>query len=120
MTPAFRAALICALCLAAPGAALAQGWQRISGGDLVSALASRTLQLQDYGSGDTVISFRADGTMTFDDAPGMVANWRVDGERLCTTLPGQEEICGTVERDAATLRLIDESGNATILRYVDL
>lgn len=110
-----RALLLAVLVMVAQiGGAAAEGlWQPLSGGTLQGALAARTLVAAD----GRTLGFFQDGRLLLDGP--VWAGWRVDGSRLCTSLPAG---CAVVARHARglDLRLTWESGRIEVLRYVDL
>ncbi len=104
--------------LATPAAS--EIWLSLGDGQIGPALAARVVGYTD----GTVQDFKADGTSLFQSFWSLRHGfWKVEGGRYCSQWPPRDDwTCYRVEREdrGRALRFIDEAGQVTTGRYLDL
>jgi hypothetical protein len=97
-----------------PTLAVAEGWQRLEGDGITTALAARVLGYPD----GTLQDFFADGRTLYGESWG---RWEVRGDRYCSQWPPSDRwTCYGVEQSGLDIRFTDDAGVTTTGRYVDL
>jgi hypothetical protein len=108
-----KAALV-AICLINPAPATAEEWERLDGPGISAALTARVLGYPD----GTLQDFFADGRTLYGESSG---RWEVRGDRYCSLWPPSDRwTCYAVDRNRLDIRFVDDAGEATVGRYVDL
>lgn len=106
-----RFALIFALW---PGVLTAGDFQKLSGEEILSALAGKKLE---YGSGVWQVFEASMTTQYFSGGPS-VGRWAVRGDQYCSTWPPADLwACYDVWRNGDAIRFVDDAGGQTVGVY---
>jgi hypothetical protein len=97
-----------------PVLALAQGWERLDGHGIATALTARVLGYPD----GTLQDFFKDGRTLYGESWG---RWEVRDDRYCSQWPPSDRWdCYAVDRNGLDIRFTDDKGTTIVGRYVDL
>lgn len=101
------------ICMMMPGASLAEGWQRLSGDQITSALTSRVVVFPE----GVAQYFLEDGRTI---RAGGWGQWHVEDDRYCENWSGRRAICAVVDHDGEVFLFREETGFVRSGRYGDL
>lgn len=98
------------------GSAAAEGWTRLSGPEVRSALTDRKLSY----SGGEVQTFYASGKTLYDAGRPSWGSWEVRGDQYCSTWPPSDLwACYDVTIMGDEVRFIDASGGHSSGSYTE-
>ena len=99
-----------------PAFAMAQGWQKLAGADLRTALEGRALV---YDSGAWQ-EFRSSGRTLYTAGEDSWGSWRIQEDQYCSQWPPSDLwACYDLYVDDARLRFIGTSGDITDGTYAN-